>query len=195
MEINKVAVFCGSSMGHNPIYKEKSVELADYLIQKDIDLIYGAGKVGLMGVIAERMLLKNGNVIGIIPELLHNEEVLHTGLTEVISTKTMSERKVLISKMVDAYIALPGGFGTFDEVFEVLTLQQLFIEQKPVIIFNINGYYDNLIQQLDKMVEDRFLYQRNRDLLLICNSVNELDELLNNYQPMESTNGIDKIIK
>jgi len=142
MNIQKVVVFCGASMGFREIYKENAMELGRYFAENNIELIYGAGKLGLMGVIADAVLSRKGKVTGIIPELLSKEEVLHPNLTETIITKTMGERKFLMSKKTDAYITMPGGFGTLDELFEALTLQQLYIETKPVGLLNINGFFN-----------------------------------------------------
>ena len=136
--MKKIVVFCGSSLGFNPIYKNAAVELGNYFVNNDITLIYGGGKIGMMGVLSETILKKGGNVIGIIPSLLKKEEVVNKNVSELIITKTMSERKVMMSKLADGYISLPGGFGTLDELFEGLTLGQLHIEQKPNGILNID---------------------------------------------------------
>jgi len=150
--MKKVAVFCGSSLGFNEIYKNDAIKLGIYFAEKNIGLVYGGGKIGMMGILADTIIDKKGEVIGVIPGLLRHEEVAHTNITEMIVTKTMSKRKVKISKLVDGYIALPGGFGTLDEIFEALTLGQLGIEKKPVGILNTNGFFNNLIKQLDVMV-------------------------------------------
>ena len=140
--LKKVVVFCGSSLGFNPDYKNAAEELGKALAEKNIGLVYGGGKIGMMGVLANSVMQENGHVTGIIPELLRHEEVIHTEISEMIVCKTMSERKVIMSKLIDGYITLPGGFGTLDELFESLTLQQLHIEQKPVGLLNINGFFD-----------------------------------------------------
>ncbi len=126
--MNRIVVFCGSSLGFNPIYKEAAIKLGNYFAKNNIGLVYGGGKIGMMGVIADTILAKNGEVIGVIPELLKKEEVIHVGVKNMNICKNMSERKVLMSKLVDGYITLPGGFGTLDELFEALTLGQLHIE-------------------------------------------------------------------
>ncbi len=195
MNIQKVVVFCGSSLGFRKIHKEKAIELGIYLAKNNVDLIYGAGKIGLMGIIADIVLEQKGKVIGVIPELLSKEEVLHPNLTETIITKTMSERKLLMSKKTDAYIAMAGGFGTLDELFEVLTLQQLFIETKPVGLLNTNGFFDATLKQLEVMVEEGFLKQKNRDMLFMDTSVEGLMDKMNNYKKPEKTAIINKVVK
>ena len=127
------------------VYRNEAIKLGNHFIEKNIGLVYGGGKIGMMGILADTMIEKNGIVIGFIPGLLRHEEVAHTNITEMIVTKTMSKRKVKISKLVDGYIALPGGFGTLDEIFEALTLGQLGIENKPVGILNTNGFFNHLI--------------------------------------------------
>ena len=139
--MKKIVVFCGSSLGFNPIYKKAAISLGNYFAKNKIGLVYGGGKIGMMGVISSTILKQNGEVIGVIPKLLEKEEVIHTEVEEMIVCKTMSERKVIMSKLVDGYITLPGGFGTLDELFEVLTLGQLHIEQKPIGLLNINGFF------------------------------------------------------
>ena len=136
--MNRIVVFCGSSLGFNSIYKEAAIELGNYFARHGIVLVYGGGKIGMMGAIADTILAKKGKVIGVIPKLLEKEEVVHSGVEEMIVCKKMSDRKVIMSKLIDGYITLPGGFGTLDELFEALTLNQLQIEQKPVGILNIN---------------------------------------------------------
>ena len=150
--LKKIVVFCGSSLGFSPIYKETAVALGNYFVENKIGLVYGGGKIGMMGMLADTILAQNGEVIGVIPKLLEKEEVVHAGVEEMIVCKKMSERKVIMSKLVDGYITLPGGFGTLDELFEALTLGQLQIEQKPIGLLNVNGFFDAVLLQLDKMV-------------------------------------------
>ena len=139
--MKKIVVFCGSSLGFNPIYKEAAIELGNYFTNNNIGLVYGGGKIGMMGVLADTILEHKGDVIGVIPKLLEKKEVIHSGVEEMIVCEKMSDRKVIMSKLVDAYITLPGGFGTLDELFEALTLNQLQIEKKPVGLLNINGFF------------------------------------------------------
>ena len=193
--MKKIVVFCGSSLGFNPIYKEAAIELGNYFVANDITLVFGGGKIGMMGVLSETILNKGGKVIGIIPELLKREEVVNANVTELIVTKTMSERKVMMSQLVDGYISLPGGFGTLDELFEGLTLGQLHIEQKPNGILNVNGFFNHTLQQLDVMVAEGYLKQANKDMLLIGNNVSELMLKMVSYCAPEKTAVINKVIK
>lgn len=179
--MKRVAVFCGSSIGFNPIYAEEAKKLGSYLAKNNIGLVYGGGKIGMMGVLADAVLENNGEVIGVIPSLLRHEEVAHTKITEMIVTKKMSKRKVTISKLVDGYIALPGGFGTLDEIFEALTLGQLGIETKPIGVLNTNGYFDHLLKQLDVMVKEGFLKNDNKNMLLVSDTVEELFYKMERY--------------
>jgi uncharacterized protein (TIGR00730 family) len=192
--MKKIVVFCGSSLGFNPIYKETAITLGNYFVANDLTLVYGGGKIGMMGVLSETILNKGGKVIGIIPELLKREEVVNTNVTELIVTKTMSERKVMISQLVDGYISLPGGFGTLDELFEGLTLGQLHIEQKPNGILNVNGFFNHTLQQLDVMVAEGYLKQANKDMLLVGNTVTELMLKMDSYCAPEKTAVINKVI-
>jgi uncharacterized protein (TIGR00730 family) len=193
--MKKVAVFCGSSIGFNEIYRNDAVKLGNHFIEKNIGLVYGGGKIGMMGILADTMIEKNGVVIGVIPGLLRHEEVAHTNITEMIVTKTMSKRKMKISKLVDGYIALPGGFGTMDEIFEALTLGQLGIETKPVGILNTNGFFDHLISQLDVMVTEGYLKQSNKEMLIVSDSVADLIAQMFKYKAPEMTKVINKIVK
>jgi uncharacterized protein (TIGR00730 family) len=192
--MNRIVVFCGSSLGFKPIYKEAAVELGNYFAYNKIGLVYGGGKIGMMGALADTILAQNGEVIGVIPKLLEKEEVVHSGVEEMIVCKKMSERKVIMSKLIDGYITLPGGFGTLDELFEALTLGQLQIEQKPIGLLNVNGFFDAVLLQLDKMVEEGFLKQANRDMLFISNSVNDLMKKMNNYKTPKTEHVINKVV-
>ncbi len=193
--MNKIVVFCGSSLGFNPIYKEAAIALGNSFVDKSIALVYGGGKIGMMGVLAETILSQKGEVIGVIPSLLTHEEVVNREVTKLVVTKTMSERKVVMSKMVDGYITLPGGFGTLDELFESLTLGQLHIEQKPVGLLNINGFFDHTLQQLDVMVQEGYLKPANRALLIVDNTVEGLLQKMAAYRTPEKTPVINKVVR
>ncbi|WP_288956646.1 TIGR00730 family Rossman fold protein [uncultured Polaribacter sp.] len=192
--MKKIVVFCGSSLGFNPIYKEAAIALGNYFVNNNIGLVYGGGKIGMMGVVADTILAKKGEVIGVIPKLLEKEEVVHADVEEMIVCKNMSERKVIMSKLIDGYITLPGGFGTLDELFEALTLNQLHIEKKPVGLLNIKGFFDATLQQLDRMVVDGYLKPENRKLLLVAESVEELMQKMNNYDPPRVSHVINKVV-
>lgn len=193
--MNKIVVFCGSSLGYNPIYKEAAIELGNYFVNNNIGLVYGGGKIGMMGVLADTILSQKGEVIGVIPKLLEKEEVVHADVEEMIVCKNMSSRKVIMSKLIDGYITLPGGFGTLDELFEALTLNQLHIEQKPVGLLNINGFFDATLQQLDRMVEEGYLKPENRNLLLVGNSINDLMQKMTNYTAPKISHIINKVVR
>lgn len=193
--MKRIVVFCGSSLGFNSIYKQAAINLGDAFIKNKIGLVYGGGKIGMMGVIADTMLAKKGEVIGVIPKLLEKEEVIHTEVEEMIVCKNMSERKVIMSKLVDGYITLPGGFGTLDELFEALTLNQLHIEQKPVGILNVNGYFDATLHQLDKMVEEGFLKKMNKDLLIVSDDIDDLLMKMKKYTPAKKSHVINKVVR
>lgn len=192
--MKKIVVFCGSSLGFNPMYKEAAIELGNYFAKNDIELVYGGGKIGMMGILADTVLKLKGKVIGVIPKLLEKKEVVHTGVKEMIVCEKMSDRKVIMSKLVEGYITLPGGFGTLDELFEALTLNQLQIEQKPVGLLNMNGFFDAVLLQLDKMVAEGYLKQANRKMLLVGISVNDLMEKMNQYKAPKKTNVIHKVV-
>lgn len=180
--MKRIAVFCGSSIGFNPAYANDAKKLGKYFADHNIGLVYGGGKIGMMGVIADTILENKGEVIGVIPNLLRHEEVAHTKITQMIVTKKMSKRKVKISKLVDGYIALAGGFGTLDELFEALTLGQLGIENKAVGILNTNGFFDPVLKQLDLFVQEGFLKQSNRDMLMVSTDIDELISKMLQYK-------------
>ena len=189
--MERIAVFCGSSTGFNRIYADEAKKLGVYMATNNIGLVYGGGKIGIMGALADSVLENKGEVIGVIPDMLRHVEVAHTKITEMIVTKKMSKRKVTISKLVSGYIALAGGFGTLDEIFEAMTLGQLGIEKKPVGILNTNGYFDHLLKQLDVMVKEGFLKSSNRNMVIVSNSVEELIFQMNNYKAPD----VSKIVK
>ena len=193
--MRKIVVFCGSSLGFNPIYKKAAITLGNYFVANDITLVYGGGKIGMMGTLSETILNKGGKVIGVIPEFLKHEEVLNKNVTELILTKTMSERKVIMSQLVDGYISLPGGFGTLDEMFEGLTLSQLHIENKPNGLLNINGFFDHILKQLDVMIAEGYLKKSNRELLLVANNVSELMLKMDSYVAPQKKEVIHKVVK
>ena len=193
--MERIAVFCGSSTGFNRIYTDDAKKLGVYMAKNNIGLVYGGGKIGIMGALADAVLENEGEVIGVIPDMLRHAEVAHTKITEMIVTKKMSKRKVTISKLVSGYIALAGGFGTLDEIFEALTLGQLGIENKPIGILNTNGYFDHILKQLDVMVKEGFLKSSNRNMIIVSNSVEELIFKMNNYKAPVVSKIVKSIIK
>ncbi len=180
--MKRIAIFCGASIGYDKVYAEQAKALGRFLAGKNIEIVFGGGKFGMMGAIADATLEAGGKVIGVMPDFLKLDEIEHTGVQEMIISKNMSERKVIISKMVDAYIALPGGFGTLDEVIEVLTLGQLLIEQKPVALLNTKGFFNHLIAQFDHMVNEGFLKPENRAMVLVDDSIEKLFQKMEKYQ-------------
>jgi len=172
--MNSITVFCGSNTGNNPAFIEKAEELGELLAWRKIKLVYGGGKVGLMGKIADAVLAAGGEVVGIIPNFLARKEVAHDGLTEMIRVDSMHERKMRMNKLCDGFIAMPGGFGTLEELFEVITWSQLGLHGKPVGILNVAGFYDYLFALLDHMVEARLLRETNRDIVLSATDPEEL---------------------
>jgi len=178
-----IQVFCGSSTGKGAIYSAAAQQLGEIFLKREISLVYGAGNVGLMGVIANTLLEGNGKVIGVIPDFLMEKEVGHTGITELIIVDGMHTRKVEMYKRAEGTIVLPGGFGTLDELFEMLTLAQLEQHPHPIGLLNINGYFDLLLQQLDYMVKEQFLRPFHREILLHDSTPEGLLEQMAAYQP------------
>ena len=180
--MKSICVFCASSLGNDPVYAETAFELGKILAENQIDLIYGGAQVGLMGKVAEGCLSHNGKVTGIIPGFLKTKEIAHANLTELITVKTMHERKALMHDKSDAFIALPGGFGTLEELFEILTWAQLSLHKKPIGILNVNGYYDPLIQLVEKMIDQELLKNEYKGMLLISDSIEDLISQMNLYE-------------
>jgi uncharacterized protein (TIGR00730 family) len=177
-----IAVYCGSSAGVNGVYQEQTRLLGQALVHRNISVVFGGGKVGLMGVLADAVLEAGGHVTGIIPGFLHVKEVAHDGLSEMIAVETMHDRKALIHDMSDGAIALPGGFGTLDELFEMLTWGQLGLHQKPVGILNTNGYYTHILEAIATMVKEGFLKKVNMDMVLVSEEIEELLEQMHTYR-------------
>lgn len=180
--MKKIAVFCASSIGFEPIFEEQAYLLGQTLAQKGIELVYGGSKVGLMGAVANGVIDNKGKATGVLPRFLKERELQHGGLTELILVDTMHERKAKMTELSDGIIALPGSFGTLEELFEALTWSQLGLHQSPVAILNINGYYDELFAFIQKMTDKGFLKQAYKDALLIGTDINELLEKMENHQ-------------
>ena len=161
-----ISVFCGSNFNGNPVLLKAVHDLADVMVEKKISLVFGGGRVGVMGLIADAVLERGGIAIGVIPKFLMDKEVGHTGLTDLIITENMHQRKQKMADLSDGVITLPGGFGTMEEFFEVLTWLQLGIHGNPIGLLNVDGFYNPLLTQIDLMVENKFLKPLNRDLVI-----------------------------
>lgn len=179
--MKSICIFCGANFNGDPALKQAAEGLIEVMAAKSISLVFGGGKVGMMGLLADNMLLRNGKAIGIIPQFLMDKEVGHTGLTELHIVETMHQRKQLMSDLSDGIIMLPGGFGTLEEFFEVLTWLQLGLHNKPIGILNVNGFYDYLLKQMDVMVEQQFLKPANRKLVITSADPIELISLMENF--------------
>ena len=183
MNFRRICVFCGSNLGTNLTYRNAAVLLGRLLAERGIELVYGGGNIGLMGVLADAALQSHGRVIGVIPESLMAREVGHAGLTDLRIVKSMHERKALMSDLSDGFIALPGGFGTFEEFCEVVTWSQLGIQSKPCGLLNVEGYYDPLLALFDRAVSEGFLREENRQLVLADGDAKCLLEKMARYRP------------
>ncbi|WP_348267439.1 TIGR00730 family Rossman fold protein [Edaphobacter sp. DSM 109919] len=178
MPIRNIAVFCASANGVDPAYQAAADDLGRALAAHDIGIIYGGAKVGLMCAVAEAALTHGGHVVGVIPEVLVDLEVAHEGVTELHVVDTMHTRKALMGEKSDAFIIMPGGFGTLEEMFEVLAWQTLRLHDKPIVLLNINGFYDRLLGFLDHAVGQGMLKQKSREILLVASSVDAALKML-----------------
>ncbi|HLX72656.1 MAG TPA: TIGR00730 family Rossman fold protein [Verrucomicrobiae bacterium] len=182
----RLCVFCGSSHGVNPVYAKAAKETGAELARRGIALVYGGGNVGLMGVLADAVLAGAGHVIGVIPEALMAREVGHRGLPDLRIVKTMHERKALMAELSDGFVALPGGFGTFEEFFEIVTWAQLGLHSKPCGLLNVNGFYDPLLNLVDRAIDERFIKPRQRELIAVESDFGTLlDRMANQHVPHE----------
>ena len=181
--MKKITVFCGSSFGTEEIYKEQAELLGKTLAKQNIGLVYGGANVGLMGAVADGALSENGTVIGVLPDFLRSKEIAHKGLTELILVESMHERKTKMNDLCDGVIALPGGFGTLEELFEMLTWAQLGLHKKPIAILNINGFYNSLLELLQTMSEKGLLKEANQKMLLVSDDIEDLLNQMKNYIP------------
>jgi len=186
IEISTISVYCGSSLGKDKVYMEMAALLGQAIYNRGINLVYGGGNVGLMGVIANTVLQLGGKVTGVLPHFLNKKEVGNLDIDELILVDSMHQRKQKISELSDAFIAMPGGFGTLEEVAEMLTWTQLGLSRKPVGLFNINGFYDLLLNQFDKMVDEGFLKEDNRKILVDDHNPERLINKLFEYETIST---------
>jgi uncharacterized protein (TIGR00730 family) len=180
--LKRVCVFCGSNRGARPDYARAAETLAAHLVELGIAIVYGGGNVGLMGVVADAAMRAGGKVIGVIPEALFAKEIAHAGITDLRIVRSMHERKALMAELSDGFIALPGGWGTFDEFCEILTWAQLGLHRKPCGILNVEGYYDALLKMFDHSAAEGFLKPEYRRLVIAASDPAELIAKMRNYR-------------
>ena len=190
--MKRITVFCASSFGTEKIYEEQAIALGKTLAEQNIELVYGGANVGLMGAVADGALNAGGKVIGVLPNFLRSKEIAHLGLTELILVESMHERKTKMNELCDGVIALPGGFGTLEELFEMLTWAQLGLHKKPIAILNVNGFYDSLIALLQTMTEKGLLKEVNQKMLLVSDTIDDLLYQMKNYVAPTVGKWIDK---
>lgn len=190
--IKSLCLFCGASPGNDPAYKVAAEHFGRTLALQKIQLVYGGGSVGLMGVAANACLDAGGEVIGVIPRLLMEKEVGHTGITKMHVVETMHERKALMTTLADGFIALPGGYGTLDELFESLTWLQLAYHNKPIGLLNVNGFFDSLLQFLDHARDERFLRELHRDSLQVETDLVRLIDALRRADAPDTNKWLDR---
>ena len=191
--MKKICIFCGSSMGFDPIYREKAAELGRVLADNCCELLYGGGNVGLMNVIAEEMKQRHCKIVGTITQHLLDMRVGRPDIDELIVVETMAERKKILEDMADAFIAMPGGVGTMDEFFEVMVLSQLRVFDKPVALFNVNGYYDHIVSFLDRATRDGFIHREHADNLIVSDDAKDLLAKMEQFEPADVTKWVVEI--
>ena len=190
--MRSICVYCGSNAGSKPVYTERAMAMGDRIAREGLQLVYGGGNVGLMGIVADAVLQGGGEVIGVIPEQLVNWEVAHKGLTRLEVVGSMHERKMRMFDLADAFVALPGGFGTLDEMFEMLTWRQLGIGNKPCAFLDVDGFYGPLIGMVDRMVEERFLHPAQREDLWHGDDIDAMLAWMKEYSPASATKWLDE---
>lgn len=183
-DLKKIAVFCASSDGVDPFIYQEAYQVGSFLANNGIELIFGGSKLGLMGQVSQGALDNNGQVTGVIPEFLKTKEVAHPGLTRLITTRDMHERKLKMHDLSDGFIALPGGFGTLEEFFEILTWGQLGLHRKPIGILNSAGFYDDLLEMMDTMVDKGLLNRKNKELVLVSGTIGDLLDKMRRFKPL-----------
>ncbi|APG58977.1 TIGR00730 family Rossman fold protein [Christiangramia salexigens] len=183
-KIKKLAVFCASSDGNDPVIFEYAYRIGQKMAERNIGLVYGGSKLGLMGQVAKGVMDHGGKATGVIPDFLKTKEVVHPNLDELITTQDMHQRKLSMNELSDAFIALPGGFGTFEELFEIVTWAQLGLHQKPIGLLNIGGFYDDLLEMLNKMTEKGLLKKDNLEILLVSDNFEDLYDKMLSYEPL-----------
>lgn len=188
-----VAVYCGSRLGNNDIYDKAARELGKALAKNGLGLVYGGASIGLMGAVADEAIKHGSDAVGVIPTFMLEHEIAHQGLTKLHLTDTMHTRKAIMAEYADAFVTLPGGLGTLEEIMEIATWRQLYQHEKPMIIMNINGYYDRLIDHLRYTAEQGFMKQQDFERLIVCNTIDEAIELLLQVVKINDQLDTDKI--
>jgi len=191
--MKKICIFCGSSMGFDPIYKEKAIELGQALADQGCELLFGGGSVGLMKVVADVMMERHCRVTGTITQHLLDMRVGHPEIDELIVVETMAERKKILEDMADGFIALPGGIGTMDEFFEAYVLSQLRVFDKPVALYNVNGYYDGIVEFIQHIAKEGFMRKEHAENLIVSSDATELLEKMRHFQPADVTKWVVEI--
>lgn len=191
--MKKICIFCGSSMGFDPIYKEKAAELGCVLADHGCELLYGGGSVGLMKIVADVMMERHCKVTGTITQHLLDMRVGHPEIDELIVVETMAERKKILEDMADGFISLPGGIGTMDEFFEAYVLSQLRVFDKPVALYNVNGYYDGLVDFIGHMANEGFMRKEHAENLIVSNDAKDLLAKMEQFQPADVTKWVVEI--
>ncbi len=179
--MKRITVFCGSSDGQNEIYKSSAYSLGKKLALEKIGVVYGGASIGVMGAVANGSMENGGEVIGVIPVFLSTKEIAHASLSQLIEVETMHERKMKMHELADGFIILPGGIGTLEEFFEILTWAQLGLHKKPIAVYNVNHYYNDLIHFIDHMVQSGFLKPVHKKLILVSEDENDLINQMQNY--------------
>ena len=190
--MKSICVYCGSNAGSKPAYTERAIALGDRIAKEGLQLVYGGGNVGLMGIVADAVLAASGEVVGVIPEQLVNWEVAHKGVTRLEVVANMHERKKRMFDLSDAFVALPGGFGTLDEMFEMLTWRQLGIGDKPCAFLDVEGFYTPLMGMIDRMVEERFLHTEQRNDLWHGDDLDAMVAWMRAYTPAQADKWMDE---
>jgi uncharacterized protein (TIGR00730 family) len=190
--MKRLCVYCGSSHGNSTAFTAAARELGEAIAARGIELVYGGARVGLMNEVADAALAGGGKVIGVLPRFMREKELAHESLTEMHLVDTMHERKQLMAELSDGFVALPGGFGTFEEIFEAMTWSQLHLHRSPCALLNVSGYYDKLIEFLDGTVTAGFVRKDLRDSLIVVNGVSDLFERFANHRPAQSEKWIPK---
>jgi len=190
--MKNITVFCGSSSGTEPVFEATAKHLGQQMAKANIGLVYGGAEIGLMGAVADGALLEGGRAVGVLPNFLLEKEIAHAKLSELIVVDTMHERKTIMHDLCDGVIALPGGFGTMEELFEMLTWGQLGLHKKPIGLLNVNGFYDALLAMLDTMVEKGFLKEKDRHMVLVSDDAVDLLNQLKAYKAPEVGKWITK---